>query len=100
MRRREPADRLTREGETLLLYERQVVRLGPIGSAIFETAAAPVELAELAEALEAAFGAPPDGSLLAATTAAVADLLRQQVLEEVRTDTGPADLSRDSADLS
>lgn len=93
VRRREPADRLTRDGETLLLYERQVVRLGPIGSAIYETAAAPVELAQLAEALEATFGAPPDGSLLAATTAAVQDLLRQRVLEEVHPETGSADLS-------
>lgn len=91
--RREPADSLTREGETLLLYERHVVRLGPIGSAIYETAAAPVELADLAEALAATFGAPPDGSLLAATTAAVQDLLGQRVLEQVDGEGGSPDLS-------
>lgn len=83
VRRREPADYLTRDGETLLLYERKVVRLSPIGSAIFHVATVPVSLSEVADELEATFGAPTEESVLAATAAAVEDLLLQGVLEEV-----------------
>ena len=90
----EPVDRLDREGESLLLYERQVVRLGPIGTAIFDRTAVPRDLAELAEALAEEFGPPATGTLIEVTRAAVADLIGQQVLMDA--DAPPEDRQEDS----
>lgn len=80
VRRVEPVDRLTDRRDSLLLYERQIVRLGPIGTAIFEAAGIPIGLHDLAGRLEREFGAPADGGTELATQAAVDDLVAQGVL--------------------
>lgn len=84
VRRIEPVDVLTRDQQTLVLYERGVVQLGPIGAAIFRrTASTPLSVRDLAAALEAEFGPTPEGSTSDATRTAVDDLVRQGVLARV-----------------
>jgi len=91
VRTRPARDSLTRpwpEGpgnETLLLYDNEVVRLGPLGSAIVSHAVQPVTPRELAAALQAEFGAPA-GDPLAATQTAVDDLISRRVLERLSTE--------------
>lgn len=67
-------DRLERDGRTLLLLENQVVELSPLALAAYDAASEPVTVAALADALVAAFGAPPDGDPLDAV---------QRVLDEL-----------------
>ena len=91
VRTRPARDSLTRpwpEGpgtETLLVYDDEVVRLGPLGSAIVSHAVQPVTTEELAAALQAEFGAPA-GDPLDATQTAVGDLITRGVLERLTTE--------------
>ncbi len=80
VRRIEPVDRLSRAGGSLLLYERELIQLGPIGTAIFDAAADVIEVGELADQLAATFGAPAEGSAAKATASAVDDLIARGVL--------------------
>lgn len=82
LQRVEPVDVLARPEGTLLLYERELVRLSPLGGEIFAGAARPVPLEDLADRLAAAFGAP-EGDLLDATRVAVQQLVTMGVLREV-----------------
>lgn len=84
--RLEPVDRLTDGEDTLLLYPDRLVRLGPIGAAIFDLAAGRVSLPRLARLLEQRFGTPAGVSVAEATRAAVDDLLGQRVLRRVDDD--------------
>lgn len=90
LQRNEPADALFFETEALLLYETQLVRLAPIGMAIFNCTAHPIHAADLTTALIAEFGEPEDGSAAKATSEAVASLVGLGVLREV-TGEGPRD---------
>ncbi len=90
LQRNEPADALIFETEALLLYETQLVRLAPIGMAIFENTARPIDATALTTALIAEFGEPEGGSAAQATSEAVARLVGLGVLREV-TGAGPHD---------
>ncbi len=77
----EPGDVLERGGESLLLYDDHVVRLGLLGGAVFEECARPICLTSLAMGLRDRFGSAGDaGDELDLTRAAVDDLLAQGVL--------------------
>lgn len=82
-----PVDRLTERDESLLLYEHQVIRLGLIGTVIFDAAEQPVDIALLAQHLEDTFGPPATGTSLESTVAAVEELKAQGVLS-VTSDSG------------
>lgn len=79
----EPVDLLVLDGEGLLLYPERFVRLGPLGTCLVVAAEVPRTIGDLADALTDVFGSPPDADAVAATRAAVADLLAQGVLREV-----------------
>lgn len=76
-------DELHRDGESLVLVEGQVHRVSALGTFIRERAGGPVTLEELAQALETAFGPPPEGTALEQTRAAVEVLLAAGLLEAV-----------------
>ncbi len=88
VRRVDPIDHLARDGESLLLYAGELVRLGPIGTALFDACSAPVSVSELALQLERAFGTPAEGTLIDATLRAVEDLLSRGILVQPDTDHG------------
>jgi len=71
----EPVDALAVGDETLLLFESQLVRLSPLAQAIFDLAAGGASVDDLAAELERRFGAPPEGTVRAATLAAVEELV-------------------------
>ena len=75
-----PVDRLDRGDRTLLLYDRSVVELSPLGVALFEAAATGTTLAELTAAIVDVFGAPPEGSAGDLVHRAVTDLVQLSVL--------------------
>jgi chromosome segregation and condensation protein ScpB len=75
-----PADILVRDGEALLLYPDEAIRLAGISTEIVRLAAEPIALEDLAEALEAHFGAPENTSILDATAAAAQELGDRGVL--------------------
>lgn len=75
-----PADILARDGEALLLYADEAIRLDGVSAEIVELAAGPITLERLAEALEARFGAPEEASVLKATAAAARELAGRGVL--------------------
>lgn len=78
----EPVDSLFRAEGALVLYERELVRLSPLGEEIFVAAQRPVGLEDLARHLAQVFGVPA-GDPLEATGAAVRDLVARGVLREV-----------------
>jgi len=88
-----PIDRLDDDGESLLLFEGRVVKLGPVGAAIIEVAAGPVDVDVLTSELERRLGSPATGDVAAATAQAVADLLEAGVLE--RLDPDPTQASQE-----
>jgi len=75
-----PADILVRDGEALLLYPEEAIRLAGISAEIVRLAAGPISLEQLAQALEARFGSPEEISALDAATAAVQELEDRGVL--------------------
>ena len=82
VRRRRARDVLVRDGETAVLVTGRVVRLGELSSMIYALCAEPIEVEQLARALETSFGAPEGISVVQATKDAVADLVRHGVLVE------------------
>lgn len=89
VRRRPPTDMLVRatpDGavDALVQFGDQVVRLGELGMAVFEASEQPVSVRYLTSLLAERFGVP-DGApdAVAATRAAVTELLAQDVLFEV-----------------
>lgn len=79
-----PTDSLTRDGETLLLYDDHVVRLGALGTAIVAEVLRPISVATLADRLTARLGTPEATDAHAATRAAVERLVADGVLGWVR----------------
>ena len=68
---------------------RRIGRISPLGTAIRERAAEGATLAELADELEARFGAPPDGDTEQLTRAAVDVLLEAGLLSSAPASTPP-----------
>ena len=81
----EVIDRIARDGEVAVMIasSREVVRLGQLGSALYELCATSADLALLASELERVFGPPAEMSSLDATQTAVTDMVRAGVLEHV-----------------
>lgn len=73
-------DRLDRDGRTLLLYERSVVELNPLGAAAFDAAADGIALDDLTTRLVEAFGSPPESPAADLVTALVTVLVERGVL--------------------
>lgn len=82
LQRVEPVDALFRPEGAVLLYERTLIRLTPLGEETFHLAEQPVTLDEIASHLLAAFGAP-EGDLNALVEAVVQQLTSEGVLEEI-----------------
>lgn len=82
LRRVEPVDALFHPQGALLLYQRELVQLSPLGEEIFVFADRPVSLEQLADHLAEVFGAP-DGDVVEAARHAVDQLVSQGVLEQV-----------------
>lgn len=80
VQRREVTDAITRDGETALLVDGALVRLGALGAMIYALTEEPVEIGHLARTLESHFGAPEGRTSLDATKDAVAELVRHMVL--------------------
>lgn len=80
IQRRILADVLTRDGETAVVVTGRVVRLSDLSALVFALTENPVEVEDLARALEAELGAPEGRSTLDATKDAVSDLIRHGVL--------------------
>ncbi len=73
-------DELHTDDGGLVLLERRLVRLGPVGSIIRLTAADPATVAEFGDALVRQFG-EPGGNLAALTQEAVDTLIAEGLLE-------------------
>ncbi|HSO68672.1 MAG TPA: PqqD family peptide modification chaperone [Arachnia sp.] len=70
IRRSDLTDFLPAAGESLVLLDDKVLRLGPVATLILEVLGnGPVTLEQLTDELSAAFGTPPDGSLTEAVAA-------------------------------
>ena len=70
IRRADLTDFLPVDGESLVLLDDQVLRLGPVATLLLEVLGdGPVTLDHLTDELAAAFGTPPDGSLAEAVAA-------------------------------
>lgn len=82
LRRVEPVDALFHPQGALLLYERELVQLSPLGEEAFLFADRPVTLEQLAAHLAEVFGAP-DGDAVEASRLAVEQLVAQGVLEQL-----------------
>ena len=80
VQRAQATDVLERDGETAVLVNDVVIRLGELSTVVYRLCEQPVELAHLAGALEAKFGAPVGRSLLDATKDAVAEMIHHGVL--------------------
>lgn len=78
-----PCDMLVRDGEGLLLYDSQLVRLSELGLAIIELSRNPIDHKALAESLLESFGSPADGDVMGATRAALDAMCRLGVLERI-----------------
>jgi hypothetical protein len=81
------ADLLERDGEGLLLTEGTLLRLSAVGAAVVRLAADGIDAAQLASALEEAFGLPASGSTLDALTP-ILDALAAQHLVELLPESG------------
>lgn len=77
----ESVDLLTRDGRVLILFDRSLVELGPLGAAIFDYASEPITLDDLAAKLEAEFGPPLEGTTMDAVVSSVTGLVQQGVLK-------------------
>lgn len=73
-------DQFVLDGESVVLYGNHYVCLGPLGTRIMKKAETPRTLNDLTTALADAFRVPAQGSAGAATHAAVAELVPQDVL--------------------
>ena len=80
VRQRAATDVLARDGETAILVDGNIVRLGELSSMIYALCESPVDIWVLAAELEARFGAPADRSTVQATTDSVAEMVRAGLL--------------------
>lgn len=81
--RQSPAtDVLERDGETAVLVDDIVVRLGELSSVLYALCGQPIDVTDLARALEARFGVPAGRSSLDATKDAVEEMVHHGVLRE------------------
>ncbi|MFF1382191.1 hypothetical protein ACFVWT_01360 [Arthrobacter sp. NPDC058288] len=80
IRRVEPKDAVTVDGDLLVMLESEIVRLSGIGPAIWEATASAVTLNELTEAIAQVHGRPED--YRAAVAAAAGQLIAKSVLEQ------------------
>lgn len=78
----EPVETLVRAEGVLVLYERELVQLSPLGGEMFAACAEERTLGELTEHLTAVFGRPP-GDPEEATRIALESLVAREVLREV-----------------
>ncbi|GAA3863899.1 hypothetical protein [Tessaracoccus defluvii] len=78
----EPADRLDRDGEALLLYPDELLRLGPLAQALTALAVSPATLAELTAGVVELFGEPEGQDATALVRAAASDLVARGALRE------------------
>lgn len=74
IRRAELTDFLVVDGESLVIRDETVYRLGHVATAIVALAAEETSVEALAAALEPRFGAPPEGTLEDAVEAQVSEL--------------------------
>ena len=82
--RTEPIDALEIDGESLLLLPPdRVVRLSPIGTAIFAATIRPTPVETITTLVEAQFGTPEDGDAFAAVHEFCDALVQAGVLEQV-----------------
>lgn len=76
-------DEVTRDGESVVLLGRQVIRLSWIGTTLLELCDEWHESNELSRALTDRYGEPPDGSDATAMTEAALQALHEQGLVEL-----------------
>lgn len=86
----EPVDSLEVADGVLVLYDRTVVRLTALASALVARCTEPMTEAEIADTLAADFGEPADGDLRGATRALVEELRSAGILRTVAADEEPA----------
>ena len=82
-RRVEVQDEVVRDGESVVLLGRQVIRLSWIGTTLLELCDDWRDSSELARGLTDRYGAPPDGSDATAMTEAALRALDQQGLVQL-----------------
>ena len=76
------ADRVDRDGEAVLLVDREVVRISALATALLDACVDWTPVSELAETLLTEFGPTPEGvDPLAATEAALVTLRDQGLVE-------------------
>lgn len=76
----EPDDLLVHDGESLLLYGHELLRLSLVPTAITQACRVPVSLDDLAAHLAALFGTPNGQTPLEATTQIVEELRERGVV--------------------
>jgi hypothetical protein len=75
-------DRVDRDGEAAVLVDRRVVRLSPLAVTLVDACTEWADERDLAEALVARFGPPPEGtSPLESTRAALRELAAQGLVD-------------------
>lgn len=80
----EPLDALVVDGESLLLLPPdQVVRLSPVGTAIFQATSGAMSLDDIARVVVDRFGAPADGEAVERLRALLDSLVEGGVVEQV-----------------
>jgi hypothetical protein len=81
--RQSPAtDVLERDGQAAVLVDDIVVRLGELSSVLYALCEQPIDVTDLARALEARFGVPVGRSSLDATKGAVEEMIHHGVLRQ------------------
>lgn len=76
-----PRDKIIRDGDALLLYPDELIRLSGLGSAITEIANEAISISALSAELVERFGKPEDGGVKRATQAVIDELVERGVLE-------------------
>ena len=82
-RRVEVRDEVVRDGESVVLLGRQVIRLSWIGTTLLELCDDWRDSVELARGLTDRYGEPPDGSDATAMTEVALEALHEQGLVEL-----------------
>jgi hypothetical protein len=76
-------DEVVRDGESVVLLGRQVIRLSAIGTTLLELTGDWRDVDDLARALTDRFGHPPEGHSASAMTEAALQSLQEQGLVEL-----------------
>lgn len=80
VRRVEPVDSLTVSDGVLVLYDHEVLRLGPLAAVVFDYCRQPRDVAQISAHLRQQFGEPPEGTAVGVAERAVATLRQAGVL--------------------